>query len=190
VELREIEAVLAAHPAVSAAVVTAREERPGDSRLAAYVVPAMPVAGSSPTQELRAFLAERLPEFMVPADFVTLAALPLTPSGKVDRRALPAPDREQRSTVEYVAPRDPSEEIIAGIWCDILGVERVGVHDDFFRLGGHSLLMPQLLHRLRTTFQIEIPLRLLFKEPTLEGMALTVGELLLEEMERELESTD
>ena len=182
VELREVEAAIAEHPRVAEVLVAAREDRPGDRRLAAYLVPRPGQAVTA--QELRAFLAGRLPDFMVPAAVVTLEALPLTPSGKVDRRALPAPGGLDRTAAEHVPPRTDSEETLAEIWRDLLGVGRVGAHDDFFALGGHSLLLPQLLHRLRAAFQVEVPLRLLFDEPTLEGMALTVEELILEEIER------
>ena len=188
VELREIEVELAGHPAVAEAVVAAREERSGDRRLIAYVVPRQ--GRTAPPQELRRFLLDRLPDFMVPAAFVHLETLPLTPSGKIDRRALPAPERQEKEAADFVAPRHLSEERIAAIWCDLLGVDRVGPYDDFFALGGHSLLLPQLLHRLRATFQVEIPLRLLFERSTLEDMALTVEELLIEEMEKEMLTGD
>jgi amino acid adenylation domain-containing protein len=185
VELREIEAALSRHPDVAEAVVTAREDTPGDRRLAAYVVarePALPPA----TSDLRAFLKESLPDYMVPAAFVFLPAFPLTPSGKVDRRSLPEPDRQRPVRDRaYVPPGTPAEETIAAIWCKVLGLDRVSVTDNFFELGGHSLLLPQVLHHLRPAFQVEIPLRTLFAEPTVEGLALAVEELILAEMEAE-----
>ncbi len=190
VELREIEAALGAHPEVAEAVVVAYEPAAGDRRLAAYLVARQPgetVSAGLSAQDLRAFLRERLPDYMVPASFTTLEALPLTPSGKVDRRALPAPDRARSEvSASYVAPRTASEETIAAIWAEVLGLEQVGATDDFFALGGHSLLLPQVLHRLRNAFQVEVPLRALFDEPTVEGLALTIEEILLEEIERQL----
>jgi acyl-coenzyme A synthetase/AMP-(fatty) acid ligase/acyl carrier protein len=185
VELREIEAVLGGHPLVSTAVVTAREDAPGDRRLAAYVVPRN---GTPPgVSELRSFAAASLPDYMVPAAFVVLDALPLTPSGKVDRRALPAPDRGRAAgDGETVAPRTEAEETVAAIWCKVLGLDRVGVTDSFFALGGHSLLLPQVMHQLRLAFDVAIPLRTLFDEPTVEGQALAVEEVLLAEIERQL----
>ena len=185
VELGEIEAALARHPAVREVAVLAREDTPGDRRLVAYVAPHS--ERDVETGELRAFLKERLPDHMVPAAFVTLAALPLNSSGKVDHRALPAPDASRPTlAAEYVAPETPAEEGVAAIWCEVLGLERVGVHDDFYELGGHSLLLPQVMHRLRRDFQIDIPLRSLAEETTVAGLALTLEELLLEQIEREL----
>ncbi len=190
VELREIEAALALHPRVAEAVVVAREDAPGQRTLAAYIVPRDPAAPPS-ASDLRAFLRERLPDYMVPAAFVTLAALPLSASGKVDRRALPAPGRARATGgTPRVPPRTPTEGTVAAIWSELLGVEAVGATDHFFELGGHSLLLPQVLHRLRTAFQVEIPLRALLDEPTVEGLALTIEEILLEEIERQLAVTE
>jgi amino acid adenylation domain-containing protein len=175
VELGEIEAALAAHPAVERSVVVVREDRPGDRRLVAYAVVAAVVPGAGGdglAGELRASLEVRLPGHMIPSAFVLLPALPLTPNGKVDRRALPAP--EWRAGADAVAPRTPLEEVLAGIWCEVLGVERVSVRDDFFRLGGHSLLATQLIARMRQMFQVELPLRRLFETPTIEALALAV----------------
>jgi acyl carrier protein len=117
---------------------------------------------------LRAALAQRLPAYMVPAAFVVLPGLPLTASGKVDRRALPAP--EWRGEV-HVAPRTPLEEVLASFWQEMLGAERVGVHDSFFQLGGHSLQATRLIARVRTVFAVEIPVRRLFQTPILEALA-------------------
>jgi acyl carrier protein len=123
---------------------------------------------------------------MMPASFMVLDRLPLTPSGKVDRRALPAPDRARRELErEFVAPSNDMEARIAAIWRDVLGLDRVGITESFFELGGHSLLLPQVVHRLRAAFQLEVPLRALFDEPTVEGLAFTIQELLLEEIERQ-----
>ncbi len=173
VELGEIEAALGRHPAVREAVVVPREDTPGDLRLVAYVVAK---AGSSlPAPELRARLKEELPQYMVPSAFVVLDALPLTPHGKVDRKALPAPGANSDRLAEgaFVAPRTPAEATLAAIWANVLGlaIDRVGVHDDFFDLGGHSLLATQVASRLRDAFGVEVPLRGLFEARTVAGLA-------------------
>jgi amino acid adenylation domain-containing protein len=167
IELGEIEATLVQHPAVREVVVAAREDRPGGRRLVAYVV------GDAAVEELRRLLRDRLPDYMVPAAFVMLAALPLTPNGKVDRKALPAPEW-QGAEEGYLAPRSPVEEILAGIWAEVLGVERVGAADQFFDLGGHSLLATQVMSRLRGAFGVEMPLRDLFEAPRLAELAARV----------------
>ncbi|HJX29719.1 MAG TPA: amino acid adenylation domain-containing protein, partial [Thermoanaerobaculia bacterium] len=172
IELGEIEAVLSGHPGVREAIVVARETRPGHVSLAACVVadePA-PVAG-----ELRVFLQEQLPEAMVPASFLFIDALPLTPNGKVDRQALAllVPDVGDEE-VPFVLPRDPVEEILAGIWSDLLQRERIGIHDDFFALGGHSLLATRVISQVHDAFGTEIPLRSLFEAPTVAGFAAMV----------------
>ncbi len=169
IELGEIETVLRKHPALKETMVMAREDTPGDRRLVAYVVPE---EEPSPAGELRRFLKEKLPEYMVPSAFVTLEALPLTPNGKVDRGALPSPDWTRPELERaFVAPRTPVEEVLSGIWAQVLGVERIGVHDNFFELGGHSLLAIQLVSRLREAFQVELPLRDLFETPTVADLA-------------------
>ncbi|MEP7010069.1 MAG: amino acid adenylation domain-containing protein [Acidobacteriota bacterium] len=167
IELGEIESVLVAEGGAREAVVVARQERPGDFRLVAYVV------GEVSPEALSAAVRERLPEYMVPSAFVVLDSLPLTSSGKVDRKALPAPEW-QGSEESYQAPRTPVEEILAGIWADLLGLDRVGANDHFFALGGHSLLATQVMSRLRNVFGVEIPLRDLFESPTLSGLAARV----------------
>jgi amino acid adenylation domain-containing protein len=180
VELGEIESALAAQPGVREAVVVAREihpDRPGDLRLVAYVVPEEGVELLLPA--LREALAAHLPQYMVPASFVVLAALPLTPSGKVDRRALTLSGGDDGSEgrgegAEFLAPRTPVEELLAGVWGELLHVSRVGVRDDFFALGGHSLLATQLASRLRAAFGVEVPLRRIFDAPTLAGMAAEI----------------
>ena len=122
--------------------------------------------------QLRSYLSERLPDYMVPSAFVVLAALPLTPSGKVNRRALPVLDRVRpESAGAYVSPRTPIEEVLVGIWSKVLGLKQVGVNDNFFELGGHSLLATQLVSRVRDAFQIELPLRSLFEAPTVAGLS-------------------
>jgi amino acid adenylation domain-containing protein len=173
IELGEIETVLGHHPAVREAVVLAREDAPDDKRLVAYAVPHQ---GSVPAiTELRRFLQQKLPEYMVPSAFVLCGTLPLTPNGKVDRRALPMPDQTTPERKEaFVAPRTPVEEVLAGIWVTVLGLEQVGIHDNFFELGGHSLKATQVMSRLRHTFQVELPLRTLFEMPTIAGLAEAV----------------
>ena len=167
IELGEIEAALAAHPEVREAVVLTREDQPGDPRLVAYVVSRAEAAG------LREHLRGRLPEYMIPAFFVMLNALPLSPNGKVDRKSLPAP-QGQSPEQGYLAIRTPVEEILAGIWAELLGVERVGAADHFFALGGHSLLAMRVLSRLRALFGVEIPLRDLFEAPKLADLAARI----------------
>ncbi len=174
VEPGEVESVLLRHPAVQRAVVAARDDRAGGKRLVAYVVPAEGVPPSA--GELRAWLRGTLPEHMVPSAFVVLDALPLTPSGKVDRRALPEPG--DAGAAETAAPSTPTEEILAGIWAAVLGTERVGAHDDFFALGGHSLLGTRVVARLRDAFGVELPLRALFEAPTVAALAGRVEALL------------
>jgi amino acid adenylation domain-containing protein len=170
IELGEIEAALAALDGVREAAVMVREDTPGDRRLVAYVAAA---AGDVTADALRQGLRERLPEPMVPAAFVTLAALPLTPNGKVDRKALPAPER-QSAEESYLAPRTPVEEVLAGIWAELLGRERVGADGNFFAFGGHSLLATRVMSRLRSLFGVEMPLRDLFEAPVLADLAARV----------------
>ncbi len=167
IELGEIESVLAAHVAVTEAAVVAREDVPGDVRLAAYVVPEAASAAGLP-----AYLREKLPDYMVPASFTFLPALPLTASGKVDRRALPAPQRVDAGPA--AAPRTPVEELLAAMFGEVLELAAVGVHDSFFALGGHSLLATRLMSRVRSGFGVELPLRALFDGPTVAGLAAAV----------------
>ncbi len=176
IEPGEVEAQLAAHPAVREAVVLVREDAPGGKRLVGYVVPS---AQGVSAAELREHLAGRLPEYMVPGALVVLEGFPLSPNGKVDRRALPAP--EGADAAQYVAPRTPTEEVLAGIWAAVLGVERVGVHDGFFALGGHSLVATRVISRVREALGAELPLRALFEAPTVAGLAGRVDDLLRDE---------
>jgi amino acid adenylation domain-containing protein len=169
IELGEIEAVLASHPGVRECVVVAREDVPGSRYLAAYL------AGDAKPDDLRAHLARRLPDYMVPSVFVGLEALPLSPNGKVDRKALPAPTLARREE-EIVAPRTPTEEALAAIWKELLNLERVGVEDRFFELGGHSLLATQVLARVKQAFGVEISLHEVFRTPTIAGLAALVDE--------------
>jgi amino acid adenylation domain-containing protein len=169
IELGEIEAALGQYPAVRHAVVLARGDAPREKRLVAYVV------AESTADELRRFLKDKLPEHMVPAVFVLLDALPLLSNGKVDRNALPAPERTRPELGgAFVAPRTTTEELLAEIWAQILDIEQVGIHDNFFDLGGHSLLATQLVSRMRDAFQVEIPLRRLFEFPSVAGLAESI----------------
>ena len=177
IELGEIESVLRGHPDVAEAVVVAREDRPGDQRLVAYLTPASD-APSELGERLRAELRRTLPEYMVPSHFIPVAAIPLTASGKVDRKALPAPDLEAMSTgTQHVAPRTPTESQIATIWADALGVAAPGIHDDFFDLGGHSLTAAQVVNTLRSVFPVEVAMRHLFERPTIAGLAQIIDVL-------------
>jgi amino acid adenylation domain-containing protein len=171
VEPGEVEAVLASHPQVGEAVVTARGATAADRMLVAYVTPAGDAAPAA--AELRAWLRERLPEYMVPAAFVALDSIPLTPNGKMDRHALPAPEQSGPAT-PHVAPRTPVEEEVAAIWAEVLGMERVGIHDNFFEHGGHSLRATQVVSRVRGALGAEISLRDLFDAPTVAELAVCV----------------
>jgi amino acid adenylation domain-containing protein/non-ribosomal peptide synthase protein (TIGR01720 family) len=196
VEPGEVEVLLGRHPQVRDVAVLAHEDRPGSVRLVAYVV-STEAAGrrkqdaSAPSSavlhpasfipELRAYLKERVPEYMIPAAVVLVAALPLTPHGKLDRRALPAPDSRLDLSASFVAPRIPSEELLAQIWADVLGLAQVGVHDNFFEFGGHSLLAIRIIARVREIFQVNLPLRCLFEAPTVAGLAQQI-----QRMQREM----
>jgi amino acid adenylation domain-containing protein len=179
VEPAEIEEALRRLPAVREAAVVAREEASGDKRLVGYVVS----DGSVSSEQLRAHVAEWVPDFMVPSAFALLDELPRTPSGKIDRLALPEPEAAAASAEEFVAPRTPMEEKVAAIWADVLNVQQVGIHDDFFALGGHSLLATQIVAQIRTDFSVELPLHSLFSSPTVESLAAAVLELIGEDEE-------
>ncbi len=181
IELGEIEATLLQHPAISEAVVVARDEgTPDTQRLIAYVVGDPAVLG---VDALRAHLKAYLPDYMMPAAFVILDSLPLNTNGKVDRKALPAPDINSQFSRQYVAPRTPTEEAVALIWAEVLGLERVGMQDNFFELGGHSLLATQVIARVRRAFSIELPLSVLLRTPTIEGMSVAVEEAVVSSIE-------
>ncbi|HJP95208.1 MAG TPA: amino acid adenylation domain-containing protein [Pyrinomonadaceae bacterium] len=177
IELSEVELTLAQHPHVREAVVLASKTH---ERLTAYVV--LDEAGAAAAKQLKEFLKERLPEYMQPSTFVVLDALPLTTTGKVDRNALSVDQIGVEANEMYVAPHTPLEQVLAGIFSQILSVERVGANDSFFDLGGHSLLATQALSRVRQAFQLELPLRKLFKAPTVAGLATAILE---DEAERE-----
>ncbi|WP_163997839.1 non-ribosomal peptide synthase/polyketide synthase, partial [Pyxidicoccus caerfyrddinensis] len=172
IELGEIEAALRAHPSVEDAVAVVRNDGPSGARLVAYVVsPYEEDEGPAPdVQVLRTFLAERLPEYMVPAAFAVLKALPLTPNGKVDRKALPAPEAQQRDTATFEEPRTTEEKALATVWAELLGVPRVGLHDNFFELGGDSILSIQLVARARQA-GLHLAANHIFQHQTLEALA-------------------
>jgi acyl carrier protein len=168
IELGEIEAALRQHETVREAVVMVSEPQSGDAYLLAYVVPEFersPVA-----EELRNHLKKALPEYMIPAGFVILETLPLTRNGKIDRRALAQLESPRPERV-YVAPRTTVEEVVASIWAEVLKLERIGVHDGFFDIGGHSLLSIQVLSRLQKTFHVDLPLRALFEAATVAELS-------------------
>ncbi|MHB0878138.1 MAG: amino acid adenylation domain-containing protein [Anaerolineae bacterium] len=170
IELGDVESALALEPSLSQAAVRALPNLRGEPSLVAYYVSR---DGARPTAAgLRRYLQERLPEYMTPAAFVPLEAMPLTASGKVDRRALPEPDWSQVvADDEYVAPRTPTEELLTGIWAQVLGLPRVGVYDSFFSLGGHSLLATQVVSRLRDVLGVDVPLRAIFEAPSVAAFA-------------------
>ncbi len=177
IELGEVEAALARFPGVRECVVIVREDRPGDRRLVGYLVGSLLQADVVPVlRDLRTFLAARLPDYMVPTSFVTLPALPLTRTGKVDRRALPPPapsafSAENRREAGRLVEKSPVEELLAGIWSDLLRVADVAPEDSFFELGGQSLLATRMISRVRTVLGVDLPMRAVFEEPTLAGFA-------------------
>ena len=170
IELGEIEAVLEQHSGVNQAVVIAREDTPGDKRLVAYFVAAVP--GSVTSAELRLHSAKQLPDYMTPSAFVSMAKLPVTPNGKVDRKALPAPTgNDFKTEAEYVAPRDETERKLSQLWEEVLGVRPISVTANFFELGGRSILAARLFTKILRTFGKELPLSTLFRSPTVEQLA-------------------
>ncbi|HCB01661.1 MAG TPA: hypothetical protein DEP19_04700 [Anaerolineae bacterium] len=176
IETGEIEVALAEHPSVQQAVVVARKDNASDATLVAYVVSANPKKEADVNQ-LREFLRTKLPEYMIPSAFVNLDSLPLTPNGKVDRKALPALSQENLATrAEYVAPRNADEQAIADICAEVLNLERVGIHDNFFDLGGNSLIATRLIFQMQEHFQVKLPLVKLFENPTIVGLANAVEE--------------
>jgi acyl-coenzyme A synthetase/AMP-(fatty) acid ligase/acyl carrier protein len=184
IELGEIETVLSQHPAVQNCVVVVREDISGDRRLVAYMM--LRSEQVFTVSAARAFLQERLSEYMIPAHFVLLEQLPLTPNGKVDRRALPLPDEALTLTLDaFTAPRNSVEEEIAAIWKEFLHLPTVGIHDNFFALGGHSLLATQIVSRIAATFQVELSLRSFFEAATIAGLAVAVVQLQANEMDDE-----
>jgi acyl carrier protein len=175
IELGEVEAQLRQHPGVREAVVVAREDG-GEKRLVGYV------AGEAAVNDLKEHLKKRLPEYMVPSAIVLLKDLPLTPNGKVDRKALPTPE-PVAVTTDFAAPQTDLENLLAGIWAEVLGVQRVGIHDNFFELGGHSLMVTKLISRVRDGIQVELPMASVFESPTIAELALLIEDILIREID-------
>jgi amino acid adenylation domain-containing protein len=171
IELEEIQVALGTVPGISECLVIAQSDASEDKSLTAYLVTNQSISAA----EIRSILKQRLPEYMVPSNFVFLERMPLTPNGKIDRQALRAPIRTRDVTEDsYTAPRTPIEETLAGIWAEVLGLEKVGVDDNFFSLGGHSLLATRVVSRINGSFQIDLPLRRLFEFPTITGLAQAI----------------
>ena len=182
IELGEIESVLTEHESVRDAVVIALDDKGSEKRLVAYIVTAPGTARN--VSDLRSHLKSRLPDYMIPSAFVYLDALPLTRHGKIDRRALPTPDAERPSLAEaFVEPQTPAEKSLAAIWTKLLGINRIGINDNYFELGGDSLLATQLASQVRNVFEVELPLVELFRHPTLAEMATSIEEAIIEQME-------
>jgi hypothetical protein len=182
IELGEIEAQLARHPQVREAVVVPREGVRGQKSLVAYVIAQDGFEARASAEQLRKHLKGVLPEYMVPSAFVILERFPLTPNGKLDRGALPAPEAGAYASQEYESPQGDVEEILAGIWQELLRVERVGRRDNFFELGGNSLLATRVISHVSYRLDADIPIRVMFEKPTLEGMAGFVSEELTAEI--------
>ena len=174
IELGEIETVLGQHPQIQQVLAIALEDTRGDKYIAAYVTNDNE---NLTTKEIREFLKQRLPEYMLPSAYIILKAFPLTSNGKIDRRALKAPNLEELRQNTFVAPRNPTEEIIASIIANVLGLEQIGIHDNFFELGGHSLLATRVVSKLSEAFTTEIPLRRLFESPTVAELAQLITSL-------------
>lgn len=183
IELGEIEANLNRHAAVAQAIVTTHKDASESSALVAYLIAADKNAPPA-TDDLRAHLGQSLPDYMIPGIFIFLESYPLTPNGKIDRKALPTPDREQLTSQQiFVAPGTPFEEVLAEVWEEVLDINPIGIHDNFFNLGGHSLLATQVVSRIRDRFEIALPVRHLFEAPTIARLAVRVEQILLAEIE-------
>ncbi|HEX5873154.1 MAG TPA: amino acid adenylation domain-containing protein, partial [Pyrinomonadaceae bacterium] len=178
VELGEIEVCLRQHSKVSDAVVMAQRNGHDENRLVAYVVTQGQTVKNS---DLRQFLKQRLPHYMLPSVFVPLEEIPLTPNGKIDRKALPEATHNGIDT-EFFAPRTPIEDVVAGIWANVLNVEQVGIHDNFFELGGHSLLATQIISRVLDYFKVKVPLHSLFENPTVAGMGQCIEDAIRDKL--------
>jgi amino acid adenylation domain-containing protein len=181
IELGEIESILSEHRSVNKCVASVREDQPGDVRLIAYIV--AKDSEEISTTSIRKHLRNKLPEYMVPQHYIALEELPLTPAGKVDRKNLPKPERDfAMESSEYVAPNNEIEEILAGIWQELLGVNRIGIDENFFDIGGNSLIALRLMHRINDNFQVNLPVRQLFETPSVSELASSVETVLLEEI--------
>ncbi len=182
IELGEIESVLLRHPAVSQAAAIIRQDDEPDKKLIAYIV--LHDEWKLSIDDLYSYLQDKLPDYMMPSSYVLLNEMPLTPNGKINRKALPEPDRKHKAlAATFVAPSNALEESLANIWANVLKVDRVGMDDNFFKLGGHSLLATQVLARVQVAFDLELPLRTLFESPTIAELAIRVEEALLDEVE-------
>lgn len=181
VEPAEIEAALRKHPGIRQTAIVPYDDPGGEKRLAAYFVSAQALA----SDDLRRSLTEQLPEYMVPSAFVRVDEIPLTANGKVDIKALPSPDQPAPAEHKFVAPRNPDEEKLVGIWQEVLKMDRVGVTDNFFELGGHSLLATQIISRIRSTFKVQMPLHSFLESPTVAGLAEKLGQCPAAESEEE-----
>ncbi|MGD2124377.1 MAG: amino acid adenylation domain-containing protein, partial [Gemmatimonadota bacterium] len=174
IELADVEAILRLHSGVREAAVVMRDRGPDDKQLVAYVVPSRTPGPTD--QELRTFMRKKLPHYMVPSRIVSLEALPLTPTGKIDRQALPPPDGARHVASSFAGPRDDLERQLAGIWQSVLGVDRVGIEDSFFDLGGHSLLAAQMFAQVERRLGVRLPLATLFQAPSIEELAAKIGQ--------------
>jgi acyl carrier protein len=184
IELGEIENVLTRHAAIQDAVVVAHDSGTGDKRLVAYVVPKE--GESVAVTEMRSYLKELIPEYMIPSMFVTLNAMPLNSNGKVDRQKLPAPEPGRPELEEgYVAPRNELESELSRIFSRVLGVDNVSIYDNFFELGGHSLLAVQLISQVRDIFQVELDVIAAFEAPTVAELAVTIVQAQMEQLDSE-----
>jgi acyl carrier protein len=173
IELGEIEALLNQYLQVREVTVIAREEQAGNPYLAAYIV----VSKAVTANDLRDFLKQRLPDYMVPGVFVFLDAIPLTPNGKVDRNTLPIPDLNFSATNDFIAPSTPTQASLTKLWVEVLNISQIGIHHNFFELGGHSLLATQIVSRLHSLFGVELPLRRLFELPTIAELAENIDKM-------------
>ena len=182
VEPAEIENVLKQHPAVQRSAIIPYDDEAGEKRLAAYVV----ATGNPKVEQLREFLLQQLPQYMMPSAFVLLDALPITANGKIDVRALPSPEEQQgKQKRDYIAPRNPEEEKLVAIWSEVLKIEQISVHDNFFELGGHSLLATQIISRIRNQFRVQLPLHSFLETPTISNLAEKVSQCPAAESEEE-----
>ncbi|MCP4937461.1 MAG: amino acid adenylation domain-containing protein, partial [bacterium] len=183
IELGEIEVILNQYPSVAQVVLTTHEDASGSSALVAYII-AENQTDLPPINDLRDHLGQALPDYMIPSAFIFLETYPLTPNGKIDRKALPVPGRDQLADEQsFVAPSTDFEEVLAEVWEEVLHLDPIGIHDNFFDLGGHSLLATQVISRIRDRFEIDIPVRTLFEAPTIAHLAMRVEQILLAEIE-------
>ena len=185
IELGEIESLLSLHPTVQDAVVMVREDVAGDQRLVAYLV--VKPDSSLSISNLRSFLQEKLPEYMIPTAFVPLEKLPLTSNGKVNRKILPAPDQLNTEVKEsFITPRNSLEEQLTNIWAEVLKIEKVGIYNNFFSLGGHSLLVTQLISRMRDDIGVELVIQDVFNYPTVADLAVIVTPNLAQDIDEDI----